>query len=146
MNIAVEGLRTGVTDWDAVRSLPADKLPPLTPEQEHVAAQLGVSQEDYARSAFAGKRTSEKLLQKTQRFAAWLQNSLHKIDPRAEIETAILNTWDGKFEVTLRREGAPVFFRVDEDLVDSFFEGGSVGAEERLARVVDLVLRPGAEG
>jgi len=146
LNISVEGLRTGVTDWDAVRGLPADKLPSLTPEQQQVAAQMGISQEDYARSALAGKWTSEKLLQKTGRFARWLEGSLRKAEAGAGIESVVLNTWDGKFEVTVRQEGSPVFFKVDENLVDSFFEGGSTAAEERLVRIIGLVFRPGAEG
>ena len=146
MNISVEGLRTGVSDWDAVRTLPADKLPPLTPEQRQAAAQMGISQEDYARSALAGKWTSEKLLQKTGRFAQWLEGALRKEPVDAKIDAVVLNTWDGKFEITVRREGSPVFFRVDEDLVDSLLEAGSATAEERLARVINLVFRPGAHG
>ena len=145
MNISVQGLRTSVADWEAVRNLPADQLPALTAEQQQVAEKMGIKQEEYARSALAGRRTGEKLLQKTERFARWLQSSLRDKAVGAEIGTLVLNTWDGKYEVAIRGEGSPVFFKVDEDLVDSLFEGGSREARERLDRIIDLVLGAGVE-
>jgi hypothetical protein len=144
MNISVEGVRTSVADWKAAQALPADQLPALSPAQKEAARRLHVSEEDYARSALAGHRTGEKLLQKTERFARWLQALLRERAVDAEVGNVTLNTWDGKFEVTLGRNGSPLFFKVDEEVVDSLFESGSADAEQRLARVLDLVLGVGA--
>ncbi len=143
MNISVEGVRTSIADWRAAQSLPREQLPALSPAQQETAQQLHISEEDYARSVLAGHRSSEKLLQKTERFARWLQGSLQGKAAGVKIRAVVLNTWDGKFEVTLDRDGSPLFFRVDEDVVNSLFEGGLADAEERLGRVLDLVLSTG---
>ena len=144
MQIAVDGIRTSVADWRAAQKLPAERLPSLSPAQRETALKLHISEEDYARSTFAAQGTHEKLLQKTERFARWLQSALQRKAADTEIKTVILNTWDGKFEVVAGRNGAPLFFKVDEDIVDALFESGSPEAEQRLGRVLDLVLNDGA--
>ena len=48
MKISVSGLRTSTSDWEAVRNLPREHLPSLTPEQRQVAQKLRISEEDYA--------------------------------------------------------------------------------------------------
>jgi hypothetical protein len=73
MEIAVDGWRSGVSEWRTARSVPVDQLPRLTDEQREVARKLGISEEDYARSAFAGEQTREALLKKTERLARLLE-------------------------------------------------------------------------
>ena len=143
MEISVEGVRTSIADWKAAQSASPEELPTLSPPQQETARRLHVSEEDYARSALAGRRSRQKLLQKTERFARWLQGLLRGKAAGTEIKTVVLNTWDGKFEITLHRDRSPVFFRVDEDRVDSLFEGGLRDAEQRLSHVLDLVLSTG---
>src|SRR5579863_554220 len=135
MQIAVDGIRTSIADWRAAQNLPAERLPSLSPAQRETARKLHISEADYARSVFAAQGTGEKLLQKTERFARWLEAALEHKAPGTEIKTVLLNTWDGKFEVAAARNGAPLFFKVDEDLVDSLFESGSPDAEHRLGRI-----------
>jgi len=56
MEIVVDGWRSSVAGWDAVRNIPPDRLAELSPEQREVAKKLGVKPEDYARSVMAGER------------------------------------------------------------------------------------------
>ncbi len=140
MNISVEGGRTSITDWEAVRSLPVSDLPPLTAEQRIVAKKMGIVEADYARSALAGQRTMEKLFEKTERFGRYLQRALSRKSREASIESVTLNTWDGKFEISVREAGRLIPLRVDEDIVDDYFDSGSRDMEERLARILDLTL------
>ena len=141
MDISVEGLRTSITDWEAVRGLPKEKLPPLSPEQREVAKKLQIPEEDYARSALAGQKTMEKLVAKTERFAGYLQQDLRKRVPRANIERVSLNTWDGKFEITVEIDGSRTPLGIAEEVVDDLFESGASDAQRRLERILDLALQ-----
>jgi hypothetical protein len=139
MQISVEGRRSSTSDWQAVRDIPGDQLKPLTPEQAAVAAQLKISPEDYARSALAGERTTEALLGKTQRFAGLLEQRLASRVVGVRIDSVALETWEHKFRVVVRGKLNTVF-HINEDVVDDLFEGGSKEADDRISRIVDLVV------
>ncbi len=139
MQISVEGRRSSVSDWRAVAEIPTDQLKPLTPEQAAVAAELKISAEDYARSILESERATEALLEKTQRFAMLLKQRFASRVAGVQIDSVALETWAGKFRVAIRGKMNTVF-RINEDLVDDLFEGGSKEANERISRVVDLVL------
>jgi hypothetical protein len=139
MQISVEGRRSSVSDWQAVSAIPADQLKPLTPGQAAVAAELKVSAEDYARSILEGERASEELLEKTQRLARLLEQRLSSQVAGVQIDSVALETWAGKFRVAIRGKINAVF-RINEDLVDDLFEGGSKEADERISRVIGLVV------
>ena len=79
MEIAVDGWRSSVAEWNAVRSLAVDELPPLSREQREVAKKLGVAEQDYARSAVVGERTRETLLRKAERFARLLEQKMQAL-------------------------------------------------------------------
>ncbi|HEY6272661.1 MAG TPA: hypothetical protein VIX19_11825 [Terriglobales bacterium] len=140
MNISVQGVRAEVSDWDAVSMLPARELPALTQEQRQVARTLGIKEEDYARSALTGQRTTEKLIGKTERFARYLQEQVAHAVPSASIEEVALNTWEHRFDVSLRVGQEIVPLRIAEDVIDDLFERGSREAELRLRRVLELTL------
>jgi len=142
MNISVEGGRTSITDWEAVRTLPASELPPLTAEQRIVAKKLGIVEADYARSALAGQRTTEKLFDKTERFGRYFKRALSRKSQQGLVESITLNTWDGKFEITVREAGRLIHLCDDEAIVDDYFDSGSPDMEERLSRILDLTLEP----
>ena len=140
MNISVQGLRTSIADWEAVKNIPADQLPPLSPEQLEVARKMGISESDYARSAFAGQRTMERMLGKTERFARYLADRCREIAPEARVESVTLNTWDGRFDavITLARRSLPV--RIAEELVDDYFDSASPEMKRRLDQVLSLAI------
>ncbi len=139
MQISVEGRRSSIGDWQAVSQIPADQLKPLTPGQAAVATELKISAEDYARSILEGERASEALLEKTQRLARLLNQRFSSRIAGVQIDSVALETWAGKFRVAIRGKINTVF-RINEDLVDDLFEGGSKEADERISRVIDLVV------
>ena len=143
MEIAVDGWRAGAADWDAVRNIPVDQLPPLTREQQEVARKLGISDADYRRSAFAGERSRESLLAKTERLARLLAKLLQPLNARATVQNVTLRTFDEKFEVTIRAGQHVVLLKISEDLVDDLFESGSEEAERRLVRILETAVPVG---
>ena len=140
MEIAVDGWRGSTADWDAVRSLPVDQLPPLTKEQREVAKKLGVREEDYARSVLAGERNQDVLLEKTERLARLLRERLEKGRERAQVARVVLRTNAGRFDVELDLGGRRIHLRIDEAVVDSYFDSGSADAEATLSRILDRAL------
>jgi hypothetical protein len=141
MYISVEGSRASISDWEAVRNLPREQLPGLTPEQKEVASKLGIPEEDYARSVLAGQRTMERLLTKTERLARLLEPSIRARQARAAIEHVTLNTWEDRFEIQIRVDGNPFPLMIEESVIDDLFESGSADAEERLRRILDIALQ-----
>ena len=139
MQVSVDGWRSSASNWQAVRDIPGDQLRPLTPEQAAVAAKLRISAEDYARSALAGERTAEALLEKTERFAKLMEQRLASRHAGVQVDSVTLETWEHKFRVLIRGKMETVF-RVNEDVVDDLFEGGSKEADEKISRILDLVL------
>jgi hypothetical protein len=139
MQISVEGRRSSTSDWQAVRDIPGDQLKPLTPEQAAVAAELKIPAEDYARSVLEGERATDALLEKTQRFAGFLERRLASRVAGVQVDSVALEAWEHKFRVVIRGKLNAVF-RISEDLVDDLFEGGSKEADDRISRIVDLVV------
>jgi hypothetical protein len=141
MEIAVDGWRAGAADWDAVRNLPADKLPALTKEQREVAKKLGVAEADYARSALAGEHSRQMLLAKAERLARLLSKMLEAMNVAASVESVTLRTFHEKFDVLLKAGNDVIPLRIAEEVVDDLFEAGSVDAEQRLGRILSGALQ-----
>jgi len=140
MEIAVQGWRSYPAEWNAIRSLPGNELPDLTEGQREVARKLGISAEDYARSALAGRRTQELLLQKTERLARFLEQRIEASGLPATIRRITLVVVEEKFTVELEVGGRPIVLRIEESVVDDFFDSGSEDAEKRLGRILDRAL------
>lgn len=144
LEISVEGLRIGSAELRAARDLPSVELPPLSESQRGVAKKMGVSEEDYARNLLAGQKTTEFLYGKTERLARHLQGIIAAHGFPARIERIALLTVDHRFDVEVTLNGSTVLMRIDENVVDDLFEGGSGEAEERLQRIVRTNLHAGA--
>jgi len=140
MEIAVQGWRASASDWDAVRGIPPRDLPTLTDEQREVARKLGVAETDYARSVLAGKRTQEVLLQKAEALAAFLENRIANEGRQVRVDRVVLDVVEHRFMVELDVNGKSRILRIDENIVDDYFESGSMDAEANLARVLDRAL------
>lgn len=140
VEIAVRGGRISGDDWSAIQALPEGELPPLTAGQQQVARQMRIKESDYARSVLARRRGAESMLGEVERFARFLRLDLAERAPSLELTRVTLDTLKGKFEVEARLDGQVLKFRVDEDLVDQLFEGGSEVAERRIQRVIELAL------
>lgn len=137
MEIAVDGWRSGVADWDAVRNLPAEQLPQLSDEQRAVARKLGIPEQDYARSVVAGERSREALLVKTERLARLLEQRIAALGIDGRINRVTLRTIQGRFDVEVQVNGRTLPLRIDEALVDDYFDNGSADSEQRLAQILD---------
>ena len=140
MEIAVQGWRANAAEWDAARAIPFQDLPALTDEQRQVARKLDISEEDYARSVLAGRRTQEVLVRKAEALAAFLEGRIAHEHGRIQVNRIVLDVVEHRFIVELDVGGKPRVLRIDEDIVDDYFESGSPDAEVKLARVFDRVL------
>ncbi len=140
MKISVRGMRASPSDWEAVSDIPKEQLH-LTSQQRATASELRIPEEDYARSALAGKRTQEKLLAKTKQFARILENKMKDRGDQATVQHVALDTWDGKFDVQLEMNGSAVALSIDEEIVDELLERGSPDAEQRLTRIMDRAMQ-----
>jgi hypothetical protein len=56
MEIIIEGWRAGRAERQEAERVPFSQLPPLRDEQKSVAKKMGISEEAYTRSAFAGEK------------------------------------------------------------------------------------------
>jgi hypothetical protein len=140
MEISVQGWKASPGDWEAVKKIPKDELPALTDEQKEVVRKLGLTEEDYARSALAGERTQNALLLKTEMFARLLEKKLRDLGLKATVDNVVLRILEDRFDVVLRVNGAGFPLRIKEDVVDELFEGGSVDAEEKLSRILKATV------
>jgi hypothetical protein len=137
MEIAVDGWRAGAADRDAVRNLSAEQLPPLTEEQRTVARKLGIPEQDYARSVVAGELSREALLAKTERLARLLEQRIAALGIDGRINRVTLRTIQGRFDVEVQVNGRVLPLRIEETLVDDYFDNGSADSELRLAHILD---------
>jgi hypothetical protein len=137
MEIAVDGWRAGAAERDAVRNLRTEDLPHLTEEQRTVAKKLGISEQDYARSVVAGERNREALLAKTERLARLLDQRIAALGIDGRINRVTLRTIQDRFDVEVQVNGKVLPLRIEETLVDDYFDNGSADSEERLAHILD---------
>ena len=140
MEIVIEGWRAGGEERKEANSVPASQLPSLTEEQKKVAKKMGISEDDYARSAFAGKRNQERLLGKTRRFAETLDRILRSRWEEARIERVRLVTIEHEYRLEISANGRKFIFRVPEDMVDDFIEGGSSDVGRMIERNLETVI------
>jgi hypothetical protein len=140
MQIVITGSRSDRSEWEAVQKIPREQLPPLTPEQQHVAEELRIREDDYQRSILAGKQTGEKLLKKTEWFAKLLQRNLGTRAPGATIRSVLLDTGKERFEIAIEINGDVLPLHVAEGIVDDFFDLGSTRAEQSLGQMLEQSL------
>lgn len=140
MEIAVDGWRAGAAERELARSLPSDQLPRLTAEQRSVAKKLGIPEEEYARSVVAGERNRDALLIKTERLARLLEQRIDGLGIGAHVNRVTLRTIQDRFDVEIQINGRVLPFRIEESVVDDYFENGSKEAEERLGQILDRAL------
>ena len=139
MEIVIEGWRAGGEERKEAARVPVNELPPLSDEQKLVAKKMGISGEDYARSAYAGKRNQERLIEKTRRFAELLQSKL-QARSGVELRRIRLDVLNHRYDVVAARGGREVPFRVSEEMIDDLFQSGSESLERDLNRVLDYAL------
>jgi hypothetical protein len=140
MEVIIDGWRAGGEDRKQALSVPANMLPPLSEAQKEVAKKMGISEEDYARSAFAGKLNQDRLLEKTRRFAEILNAKLRSKLNGARIERISLLTVEHEYRIELAASEKKVLFRVSEEMVDDFVERGFADIGQLIERNLETVL------
>lgn len=143
MEIIIEGWRAGGEERREAAS--ARKLPALTDAQRSAARRMGISEEDYARSVYAGKLNQQRLLEKTDRFAEILKVRLRSVAPAAVIQRIRLDTIKREYRIEIYVEGKKVLFRVAEDMVDDFMERGFAETRRKIEQNLETVLEAQAD-
>lgn len=141
MQIDVDGLRASASEWDAVREIPPNELPPLTEAQRHVAQKLHVREEDYARSALAMERTRAQLQEKAVTVATLLQNEIQSSYEGATLLGLRLLTAEHRFDAEVIVGAQRRRFSIKEDLIDDLLQGGSVEAKQRFKTILGIALQ-----
>jgi hypothetical protein len=59
---------------------------------------------------------------------------------QGQVERVVLRTVEHRFEIELRIEGRIVHVKIEESLIDDYFDNGSAESEERLGRILDRAL------
>ena len=143
MDIRVDGNRSSIENWATAQAASVQDLPALTEEQRIVAGKLGLKDESYARSLYAGDLERKSLEKKAKQAAELVERLASRKVPGLRVDDVWLKTFDRKFrfDVDLNGSSAPIF--VSEDLIDELFENGSRSAEEQIVRIIDISL-PGS--
>jgi len=145
MEISVQlvNLPGSSANWKRSLSVPKNELPALSEQQKNFAKRFGMSDEEYARSVWAG-RFSEALY---QRYAEQLGKFLHDASLSSDIELIEIayDGWKNKFYCTLqRREGERIPLVIDGDIIIRPLETGDDEglryAARRVKRVAELAL------
>ncbi len=139
MEIVIDGWRAGGEERKEAASVPVGQLPPLSDAQKEVVKKMGISEEDYARSAYAGRLNQERLIEKTKKFAKLLQRKLQERGD-VEITNIKLDVLRHRYEVAASAGERPVSFIVSEELIDDLFQTGSESLERNLERVLEYAL------
>ena len=140
MEIVIDGWRAGREERDEAARVRAQDLPELTDGQKKAAKRMGISEEDYARSAYAGRRNQARLIEKAKRFAAVLQSRLQSKIAGAVIGRVRLLTLEHEYRIEVSVEDKRVLFRVTEDMVDDFMERGFAEVGESIERNLETAI------
>ena len=140
MDIYVDGNRSSIENWAVAQAAPLSDLPIMNEQQKATAAGLGISEESYARSFYAGELESKFLAEKAAKVAQLVESLAQQWAPGLQIESVWLKTFEGKFRLDARWNGRSFLVFLREEVVDELFESGSRQAEEQIARVVEVSL------
>jgi hypothetical protein len=136
MDILVDGNRSSSENWAYSRSVAPGELPPLRPEQEQFAVQLGLSLEDFQRNQLAADLTREDLAVRAEMLGRLVDAWLREYGIAGHVLEVLLRTSEGKFRVTVEISGRVTSCVIEEDVVTSLLESGSERAEMQLKRLL----------
>jgi hypothetical protein len=140
MDIRVDGNRSSIENWAKAQTTPIQELPALTEEQRVVARKLGLKDESYARSLYAGDLERKNLEKKAEQAAQVIERLASQKVPGLRVDGVWLKTFDRKFRFDVDLNGSSALIFVSEDLIDELFENGSRSSEEQIARIIDVSL------
>jgi hypothetical protein len=85
----------------------------------------------------AGERSREALLVKTERLARLLEQRIAALGIDGRINRVTLRTIQDRFDVEVQVNGRILPLRIDEAVVDDYFDSGSADSEQRLPHILD---------
>jgi hypothetical protein len=140
MEVFVRGSRSSAQDWVRAQQIPANQLPPLDEKQKAVAEREKATEEDYARSVYAGHLSQQRLLQRTLHFGRWLNEKAEERNPECHVDSVTLDTWVGRYQISVSGGEEAVDFEIDEELVERFLTTGSAELENAIFRLLEVYL------
>jgi hypothetical protein len=140
MDVSVRGSRSSAQDWARAQQIPLSEIPPLDDQQKEMARQMVISEEDYARSAYAGQLSQQDMLQRTLRFGRWLNARVEERNADSHVDAVELDTWNERLKVRVLAGTEPIVFEVDEELIERFMTTGSAELERAIFRLLDINL------
>lgn len=145
MKLSVDGVRISALEWEGAREVPVEELPPLTVSERETAKKMNVPETEYSRNLLAAERSRSLLLDKTERLARFLREQLAHLAPDVRVRQVALSTVEQRFDVDLVEGNAHIPTRIREEVVDDFFEGGSLEAESKIIRVLETAIKYGRQ-
>jgi hypothetical protein len=146
MEVIVTGWRSTTDAWAKAHLAPFSDLPPLSNEQADVAGKLGLSAEEYIRSAYAGELSKPELVSKAEGIGKLVERIAKTYAPSARIDKVLLETYLGLVRLSGTAGNSEFRIDVEEDLIDDLMRGGSKELLERLERIVRMALPAGKYG
>jgi len=140
MEVFVRGSRSNAQEWASAQKIPLSEIPSLDENQRAAAKRENVSEESYARSAYAGHLSQQRLLRQTMRFGRWLNTKVEERNPGFHVDSVTLDTWEGRFQVVVLGNGELADFSIDEDLVERLMTTGSAELEKAIGRLLEINL------
>ena len=140
MEVFVRGARSSRQEWAQAHSVPSSEIPSLNDSQKAEAHRGSISEEEFARIAYAEHLWQQKTLQKILRFGRWLNGKVAERNPGVQIVRVELDTLSGRIEIALSESGETFDFEMDEDLVEKFLTTGSSESENSIFRLLDVYV------
>jgi hypothetical protein len=116
------------------------EIPPLNDNQKAEAQRGNISEEEFARIAYAEHLWQQKILQKILRFGRWLNGKVAERNPGVQIVRVQLDTLSGRIVIALSEGDETFDFEMDEDLVEKFLTTGSSESENSIFRLLDVYV------
>jgi hypothetical protein len=140
MEVFVRGSRSSAQEWARAHSTPLSEIPPLNDNQKAEAQRGNISEEEFARIAYAEHLWQQKILQKILRFGRWLNGKVAERNPGVQIVRVQLDTLSGRIVIALSEGDETFDFEMDEDLVEKFLTTGSSESENSIFRLLDVYV------
>lgn len=142
MEIWVDGPRATDNSWRMASRTPTSSLPTLTEEEKEQAKVSHWSEEEFARSKFAGETGAQEWAERMQSFGVLLQALLKESNPQAVLQSLLLETLRGRYRAVANIAGYEFWFEIREEVVDDLLETGKAEALDSLRRIAAVAVLP----
>jgi hypothetical protein len=142
MEVWVDGPRATDRSRQIAEQIPLPELPPLTEQEREDARRSCWSEEQYARTKFAGEIGAEEWAERVQALGILIESLLREHDPSASLKSLLLETLRGRYRATAQVGDREFRFVVREEVVDDLLEAGKAEALDSMRRIVSVAMLP----